>query len=80
MNEWEKVAADADRDLPARIGWLNRLYEQGVIKRYLFLIETEDGVSLRYSDTEIIWAQGAAHRVQAILDQEWEEAEVVEEE
>ena len=81
MNEFEQVAADADKGLPARIGWLNRLHEEGRIKRYLFLVERLDDkgepmVAIRYSDGEPLWALGAAHHIQAMVEEDWEELTV----
>ena len=81
MAEWDKVAADADKGLPARIGWLNRLHEEGLIKRYLFLVEYLDSegdliVSIRYSDREPVWALGATHHAAKMVEADWEEVTV----
>ena len=81
MNEWEQVAAEADKGLPARIGWLNRLHEQEKIKRYLFFVEYLDSegdlvVSLRYMDGEPLWALGAAHHAARMVEEDWEEMTV----
>lgn len=75
--DWEGVAQEAAEGLAKDLGELQRLFEQGRIRRYLFIFEWEhpEGgaiLSDRFTPNEHIWAIGAARHTERWLERVWQ--------
>ena len=83
MNEFDRIAAEADEGDATKIGKFNRYFESGKLRRFVICYEfiadgdEEDDATIRttWSGHDALWAIGAAHHIEHAVERGWEDTE-----